>query len=63
MFVVMTTSILFGVSFGFIQGYMDPESHRSKYVIMNLLSRELELSQVVGMYIGGASALLIECLR
>lgn len=63
MFVVMVTSILFGVSFGFIQGYMDPESHRSVFVIMHFLSRELELSQVVGMYIGGLSALIIEGLR
>ena len=63
MFVVLATSVVFGYAFGVIQGYMDPESHRSVYVIMNRFSRELELSQVFGMYIGAASAFIIEGLR
>ena len=63
MFVIMVSTILFGIAFGFIQGYMDPESHRSVYVIMNMFSHELELSQVVGMYLGAFTAFLIEGLR
>jgi hypothetical protein len=42
---------------------MDPERHRSVYVIMNKFSHELELSQVFGMYIGAITAAIVEGLR
>ena len=42
---------------------MDPESHRSVWVIMHTFSKELELSQVVGMWLGAATAFIIEVLR
>jgi hypothetical protein len=63
MFVLMVSTLIFGISLGFIQGYMDPESHRNTYVIMHTFSKELELSQVVGMYIGAFTAFFIEGLR
>ena len=63
MFVILFSTCLFGISLGFIQGYMDPESHRSSYVVMYKFSRELELSQVMGMYLGAFTAVLIEALR
>jgi hypothetical protein len=63
MFVLMVSTCVIGLSLGFIQGYMDPESHRSTYVIWKTFSQELELSQVVGMYLGAFTAVAVEALR
>jgi hypothetical protein len=42
---------------------MDPEQGKNIYKIMNKFTKELELSELVGMYLGAACAVCIEVVR
>ena len=48
---------------GYIQGCMDPEKSKSFWKVVNRFTEELELSTVFGMYIGAATAVVIEIVR
>jgi hypothetical protein len=42
---------------------MDPEQGKNMYRIINKFTKELELSELVGMYLGAVTAVCIEVVR
>ena len=63
MTVILFATIVFGVGLGFIQGMMDPENHKSTWRFVLKFERELEYSEVLGIYVGAFCGMVIEYIR
>lgn len=60
---ILSSSIMFGIALGYIQGTMDPENSRYIWKIIDGFTRELEYSELFGVYLGTITAVTIEIIR
>lgn len=63
MTIILLVTFVFGIGLGFIQGMMDPENHKSTWKFVLKFERELEYSEVLGIYVGAFCGMAIEYIR
>jgi len=63
MTVVLISVLCYGIALGFIQGYLDPQNYKSRRIEIHKFTKELELTEYIGILLGAATALGIEILR
>jgi len=63
MLVVLITIFSFGITLGFVQGYLDPENYKSNFMKVINFTREIYLSEKIGVFVGSTLGVTLELLR